>query len=97
MLLRLIPHRAGSSRREDDWWATVDHDSIGGRVVVMSIRWRLTESAMSVRLADKNVVDSNETNGWLIQPFVHGAGGLGRVANQSCSRRDEPGTVSDKR
>ena len=32
---------------------------------------------MSVRLADKNVVDSNETNGWLIQLFVHGAGGLG--------------------
>ncbi len=63
----------------------------------MSIRWRLTESAMSVRLPDKNVVDSNEINGWLIQLLVHGAGGPGGVANQSCARRDEPGTVSDKR
>ena len=52
---------------------------------------------MSVRLPDKNVVDSNEINGWLIQLLVHGAGGLGWVANQSCARRDEPGTVSDKR
>ncbi len=43
----------------------------------MSIRWRLTESAMSVRLPDKNVVDSNEINGWLIQLLVHGAGGPG--------------------
>ncbi len=45
----------------------------------------------------KNVVDSNEINGWLIQPIVHGAGWLGWVANHSCSRRVEPGTVSDRR
>ena len=32
---------------------------------------------MSVRLPDKNVVDSNEINGSLIQLLVHGAGGLG--------------------
>ena len=64
----------GSSRREVDWWATVDQDSIGERVVKMASRWRLTESAIMVRLADKDVVDSNKINGWLSRPIVHGAG-----------------------
>jgi hypothetical protein len=39
------------------------HDSTSGREVVMASTWRLTESAMEVGLATRDVVDSNEISG----------------------------------
>ena len=55
-----VPHHLSLSRWEGDWQATMAHDSIGGRAVVMAIELHFTESATGVKLASRDVADSNQ-------------------------------------